>query len=112
MASSAALESTLPKTAPPKLLGGSTDPHDVLRAAPKVKIKIHRTGNPNEAPDVYVGVNGVGFQIKRGETVEVPEPVAKALENAIQTVYTETKEDGKVVLKPNAVPAYPFTRLN
>ncbi len=88
------------------------DPHEVLRKAPKVKIKIHRTGAGPESDDVYVGVNGVGFQIKRGVEVEVPEPVMKNLEDAIQTVYHKAVVDGKEVLVPSQVPAYPFTRLN
>jgi hypothetical protein len=30
----------------------------------------------------FVGVNGVGYQIKRGEEVSVPESVVNVLENA------------------------------
>lgn len=88
------------------------DPHDLLRAAPKVRIKVHKTGRPDESADVYVGVNGVGFQIQRGVEVTVPEPVLKVLEDAIQTVYVVTPTpDGKTELKPQPVQAYPFTRM-
>lgn len=45
----------------------------------KVKIKIPLTRT--EKDDVYVCVNGKSFQIKRGETVEVPEYVAEVLHN-------------------------------
>ena len=59
-----------------------------------------------------LGVNGVGFQIQRGVEVEVPEPIMRALEDAIQTVYHKAIVAGKEVLVPSQVPAYPFTRLN
>lgn len=45
----------------------------------KVKLKLPLTRNDKD--DVYVCVNGKSFQIKRGETVEVPEYVAEVLQN-------------------------------
>ena len=44
-----------------------------------VKIKLPLTRNEKE--DVYVAVNGKSYQIKRGETVEVPEYVKEVLEH-------------------------------
>ncbi len=100
------------KPVPPPAVTYS-DPHDALRAAPKVLIKVHKTGRPEEPEDVFVGVNGVGYQIKRGEPVTVPEPVVKVLENAVQTVYIKGRDsEGREIMKPNEVQAYPFTRLN
>lgn len=43
----------------------------------KVKIKLPLTRTEKE--DVYVCINGKSYQIKRGETVEVPESVAEVL---------------------------------
>lgn len=45
----------------------------------KVKIKLPLTRT--EKDDVYVCVNGYSYQIKRGETVEVPESVAEVLQH-------------------------------
>ena len=45
----------------------------------KVKIKLPLTRS--EKDDVYVCVNGDSFQIKRGETVEVPDYVAEVLQH-------------------------------
>lgn len=45
----------------------------------KVKIKLPLTRN--EKDDVYVCVNGKSYQIKRGETVEVPDYVAEVLQH-------------------------------
>ena len=45
----------------------------------KVKIKLPLTRT--EKDDVYVCVNGKSFQIKRGETVEVPDFVAEVLQH-------------------------------
>lgn len=49
------------------------------KAPKKVKIKLEKTRN--EKADVYVGVNGKSYLIKRGEYVEVPIAVAEVLEN-------------------------------
>jgi hypothetical protein len=45
----------------------------------KVKIKLPLTRT--EKDDVYVCVNGKSYQIKRGETVEVPDYVAEVLQH-------------------------------
>jgi hypothetical protein len=45
----------------------------------KVKIKLPLTRTEKE--DVYVCVNGNSYQIKRGETVEVPDYVAEVLQH-------------------------------
>lgn len=44
-----------------------------------VKIKLQKTRN--EKDDVYVGVNGKTYLIKRGEEVEVPISVLEVLDN-------------------------------
>ncbi|MBR2478920.1 MAG: hypothetical protein IKB47_00765 [Clostridia bacterium] len=48
-------------------------------AEKKVKIKLPLTRT--EKDDVYVAVNGKPYQIKRGETVEVPDYVAEVLQH-------------------------------
>ena len=47
-------------------------------AVKKVKVKLPLTRT--EKDDVYVGLNGKTYLIKRGTEVEVPEGVAKILE--------------------------------
>lgn len=44
----------------------------------------------------FVGVNGVGFQIRRGEEVTVPLSVVEVLNNAIAT-RSVTDKEGKVI---------------
>ena len=48
-------------------------------ATGKVKIKLPLTRT--EKDDVYVCVNGMSYQIKRGGTVEVPDYVKEVLEH-------------------------------
>lgn len=91
-------------------LAVQVNPKDALDAAPKVRIRIHKTGDKNEQKQVYVGVNGVGYLIKRGEDVDVPEPVMRVLEDAVQTVYDYDDDQGMLV-KRDAL-AYPFTRVS
>ena len=52
----------------------------------KVKIKIPLTRS--EKDDVYVCLNGVGYLIKRGEEVEVPEGVAEILQHREEMLAT------------------------
>lgn len=49
----------------------------------RVKIKLFKDSGKYSA-DVFVGVNGVGYQIKRGVTVEVPKTVADILEQSME----------------------------
>ena len=46
-----------------------------------VKIRLFKD-NKNYQGDVFVGVNGKTFQIKRGVEVEVPDYVAEVLKNS------------------------------
>ena len=48
----------------------------------KIKLPLSRT----ESDDVYVGVNGHPYLIKRGVTVEVPESVAEVLEHSEEMI--------------------------
>lgn len=43
---------------------------------------------------VYVGVNGVGFNIPRDTPVDVPEEVVQQLKNCVQTVYESDEKGG------------------
>lgn len=52
----------------------------VKKVPEKVKIKLPRTRT--EKDDVFVGVNGKTYLIKRGEEVEVPESVVEVLKNS------------------------------
>lgn len=45
-----------------------------------VRIRLPLTRDQKE--DVYVGLNGVGYLIKRGQEVDVPEGVAEILERS------------------------------
>lgn len=63
----------------------------------KVRIKLPLTRT--EKDDVFVGVNGKSWLIKRGEEVEVPEYVAKVLQNqekmlALAMEYEESAASG------------------
>lgn len=48
-----------------------------------VRIKLFKD-NAKYRDDVFVGVNGKGWLIKRGVSVEVPESVAEVLENSLK----------------------------
>lgn len=81
-----------------------------IDAAPRIKIRVHKTGDRNEMKYVFVGVNGVGYQIERGVEIDVPEPVVSVLENAVQTLWEYEEE--KKTLVPRQALSYPLTRLS
>jgi hypothetical protein len=64
-----------------------------------VKIRIAKSDKDSKYP-VFVGVNGVGYAIKRGEAVEVPEPVVEALRNAVQVSYAEDGTSNESLVYP------------
>jgi len=86
---------------------GSTGKND-----PRVILQVQRPrfGNDvSKAQDyVTVAVNGVGFQIKSGQPVDVPYRVWEALNNAMRVEITHDDE-GEVV--ETSVHAYPFNVL-
>lgn len=73
----------------------------------KVKIQIAVGNNKGEDQPVFVGVNGKGMFIPRGEPVEVPYAYYEALNNARQYRYSSNEQDG--LQAPVEVPTYPFS---
>lgn len=53
-----------------------------LKDSDKVRIKIPMDKINKSETQVVVGINGFNYIIKKGETVSVPNEVAKILENA------------------------------
>lgn len=85
-------------------------PREELDAAPRVLIRVHKTGDRNEQKHVYVGINGVGYQIERGKDIAVPEPVMLNLRDSVQTVWEYDESQNTLVSRE--AQAYPFTLLN
>ncbi len=63
----------------------------------KVKIKLPLTRG--EKDDVYVAVNGRSFLIKRGETVEVPDYVAEALQHKEEMLEASMEYEAKAAAR-------------
>lgn len=93
------------KKAPANTDPRHTPPPD-LSKEPKVKIKLF-LDNDKYKDDVFVGVNGRTYLIKRGVEVEVPKSVAKVLEDSgaqqqyayshmrdLQDMYENNKQPG------------------
>lgn len=69
----------------------------------EARVTINIAKERGNAGDVFVGVNGVGYQIKRGANVDVPESVVEALRNAITVEYDPD------TMEPREVLSYPFS---
>lgn len=68
-----------------RLAGDVEDIKTVLDSQERVKIRLYQVpkdSTDKPLPDEYVNVNGHGYLIKRGVTVEVPKLVAEVLEHA------------------------------
>ena len=56
-----------------------------------------------EQPTQYVSVNGHGYFVPKGESVEVPKPIAEAIRNA-QAQKKKTEQDANQNFGGSAVP--------
>lgn len=75
------------------------------KGEPKVKLLIHEQEGAGGKRPVYVGVNGTGMLIPRGQIVEVAYRYYHALANAVRDVYDQ---DDEGTIHKRQVPAYPF----
>ena len=69
-------------------------------------LTIHATEGEEGSADVFIGVNGYAYNIKRGKPVQVPDEVIEALTNATITRY-RSKQDGSVEMFE--APRYAFS---
>jgi hypothetical protein len=69
-------------------------------------VTIHVSDADGGDGDVFIGVNGVAYQIKRGAPVQLPEEVIGALQDAVITTY-RSGPDGKV--KATHMPRFAFS---
>ena len=58
----------------------------------RVNLTIHQTSEEGGDEDVFIGLNGFGYKIKRGEPCSVPEEVAEIIKNAVTTTIRPGKE--------------------
>lgn len=71
----------------------------------RTKIIIPKVESAMGNADVFVAVNESTYLIRRGEEVEVPNPVVEALRNAVER-RARQNDDG--TLEHYEIPAYPF----
>lgn len=78
----------------------------------QVKLMIHESSDEHAVNPVFVGYNGKGYTINRGQEVEVPEAIANILADAKETVYDKrVNEHGELVMTPREALSYPYTIL-
>jgi hypothetical protein len=58
-------------------------------------IVVEEARDEHEINPVFVGVNGRGYYMRRGEVVEVPREVLVALDNAVETRAIPVLKDGQ-----------------
>jgi hypothetical protein len=88
---------------------------DVVETKPKKKaevktdgrrtLTIHAGDGEGGTADVFIGVNGYAYNIKRGKPVQVPPEVIEALSNAKVTRYAAKDGNTEAI----EVPRYAFT---
>lgn len=65
---------------------------DSALSGKRVTLTIHATSEEGGDEDVFIGLNGYGYKIKRGEPCSVPEEVAAIIQNAVTTTIRPGKE--------------------
>ena len=78
------------------------------KSDPRVSLMIFESSEAGGKRPVYVGVNGTGMLIPRGQKVDVPYRYYLALSDAVQTVHVQN-EDGTE--ESRDVNSYPFQVL-
>lgn len=71
-------------------------------------ILIPEEDGPGGQDDVPVGVNGVVFQIKRGQPVKLPLEYIEVLNNAVEYRYPTAGNGQGGIAEPRKVPAIPY----
>jgi hypothetical protein len=71
----------------------------------KVRLTIHKDPRPTAVKDVFLGLNGVGYLIKRGEEAIVPTELVGVLDDAVETLYEQQGDQ----LVARDVPAYAYS---
>ena len=75
-------------------------------------INIAKTNDDTGSDDVFVGVNGKGYLLKRGVDIpNVPASVVDVLRNAVETRYSQKRVQGSnaVEMVKREVQSYPFS---
>lgn len=105
MAAEATLDTEVVATTEPKkaAVKKAADP-DAL-SGKKVRLTIHKDPRPTAVKDVFIGLNGVGYLLKRGEEAIVPQELANVLKDAVETQYEQVGDE----LVAREVPAYAFS---
>lgn len=75
----------------------------------RVTLTIHATAEEAGDEDVFVGLNGYGYTIKRGEPCNVPEEVAAIIGGAKYSVMRPAKDGGGLVESETPRFAYSIT---
>ena len=92
-------------TAAPETISG-----ELLKKSDRVRLTIHESSDKNAVDPVFVGVQGIGYTIKRGVPVDVPRSVVTALENARQDIMQPVfDEKGGMSLKIHSALSYPYS---
>jgi hypothetical protein len=86
-----------------------------LSAARKMRVVFHRTGRQEEAPYVFLSLNGTAFQVPYEKEVSLPEPVVRGCcDDAAMTEYDFKGQDlvnGKAIYEERVVRTVPYTFL-
>lgn len=95
--------------------GAGVDAASGVNLRDRVDIKIQKTSEAGGAEDVFVGVNGAGFLIKRGVKANVPMAVVHVLRVAVTKKLVEKlddKGDATGAFEYQDVQTYPFEIVN
>lgn len=87
-------------------VAGELIQHNEALSGVRKILTIHPEGGEGGNTAVFIGLNGVGFQVPRGKPWNVPVELVNNLDNAEQTIY-ERNDKGEMI--PRVAPRFAYT---
>lgn len=73
----------------------------------EIKVLINASDKQGGDSPVFLGLNGTGIYVPRGEECWMPEKYLSCLKNAVEDFF-DTNEDGEAIHPPRKILSYPF----
>lgn len=87
-------------------VAGELIKHNADLSGERKILTVHPEGGEGGNTAVFIGLNGVGYQVPRGKPWNVPVELVNNLDNAQQTIY-ERNEKGEMI--PRTAPRFAYT---
>lgn len=81
---------------------------ETLEAQPTVKCRITRADYPDDTSDIFAGLNGKGYTVQAGKTVELPKDIYLIFKNATRPVDIKEEDERTGQMRTKVIEAPRF----